>query len=68
VCASLNTRCATIAWSGKGLYVNSPTAGTNETMPEYYYSVLGAGLPPGRRDYNFSLERVDAVVINLGTK
>ena len=67
VCSSLGARCQTVAWSGKGLYVNSPTAGTNETMPSYYLSALGAGSPPGTADYDFA-EHVDAVVINLGTK
>ena len=39
LCANFSANCSTIAWSGKGLYVNSPTAGTAQVMPEYYVQV-----------------------------
>lgn len=57
-----------VAWSGKGVYENSPTAGTNETLPFYFSQALGAGQAPYAATWDFTRARVpDALVINLGT-
>ena len=41
LCGYFAANCSIVAWSGKGLYVNSPTAGTAETLPFYYQSATG---------------------------
>ena len=48
----------------QGLYVNSPTAGTEETLPFYYRSAVG--VDPYSTDWDFGRFTPDAVVINLG--
>jgi hypothetical protein len=69
LCARFDAACDIVAWSGKGLYENSPTAGTNETMVSYYTAALGAGQQPYAQTWAFSAaNRPDAVIINLGTK
>jgi lysophospholipase L1-like esterase len=67
LCARFGAACDIVAWSGKGLYANSPTAGTNETMPEYYRQTLGAGQVPFAATWDFARFAPDAVVVNLGT-
>lgn len=68
LCGDFGAACETVAWSGKGLYINSPTAGTNETLPEYYYSAMGAGRPPYAHDWDFSsATKPSLIVFNLGT-
>ena len=67
LCAKFGAACDVVAWSGKGLYENSPTAGTNETMPSYYAQALGAGQAPGAATWDAARFVPDAVVINLGT-
>ncbi len=67
LCGHFDANCTTVAWSGKGLYVNSPTAGTNETMYSYYHSATGAGAVPYAADWVFSRGDPSAVVVNLGT-
>eukprot|EP01044_Picomonas_judraskeda_P008238 COSAG03_NODE_929_length_5276_cov_15.813599_6_plen_540_part_00 len=67
ICGQFDANCTTIAWSGKGLYVNSPTAGTNETMYSYYRSTTGAGAAPYATDWELARGNPSAVVINLGT-
>ena len=67
LCARFDAACDIIAWSGKGLYVNSPTAGTNETIPYYYRQTFGAGQLPYAPTWKFDTFTPDAVIINLGT-
>lgn len=67
ICAHFGAACDVVAWSGKGLYVNSPTAGTNETLPFYYRQALGAGQAPYAATWAFSQFLPDAVIVNLGT-
>ena len=66
LCARFSAACDVVAWSGKGLMVNSPTAGTNQTLPTYYTQTLGAGQAPYEPTWDFSFVP-DAVVVNLGT-
>ena len=64
LCSNFTANCSIVAWSGKGLYVNSPTAGTEETLPYYYRSSLG--VDPYSTDWDFGRFTPDAVVVNLG--
>ena len=68
LCSEFGAACETVAWSGKGLYINSPTAGTNETMPQYYFSAMGAGRPPHLHDWDFAAHQPPSlIVVALGT-
>lgn len=68
LCAQLGADCSTVAYSGKGIFENSPTAGTNETMPQYYFSALGAGRAPFAHDWDFqAAPKPSLVLVNLGT-
>ena len=67
LCARFGAACDVVAYSGKGLYVNSPTAGTSETMPAYYRQTLGAGQEPYAPTWDPARFVPDAVIVNLGT-
>lgn len=68
LCGNFSADCETVAWSGKGLYVNSPTAGTNQTLPSYYLQLLGAGQEPYVQTWNASGRPTpSAVFVHLGT-
>jgi lysophospholipase L1-like esterase len=63
LCQNFSASCSIISFSGKGLYVNSPTAGTNETLPSYYQQTLVVE----QYNFDFKFGNVSAVIINLGT-
>jgi hypothetical protein len=63
LCKNFSASCSIISFSGKGIYVNSPTAGTSETLPSYYRQTLV--VDQYKFDYKFTI--VSAVIINLGT-
>jgi len=66
--AAFDAAVEVVAWSGKGVYVNSPTAGTNETLPGYWVQALGAGQAPRAATWDFARARApDGLVVNLGT-
>jgi hypothetical protein len=67
LCAAFSATCEWVAWSGKGLYENSPTAGTSQTIPQYYSQALGAGQEPFAPTWDARRFPPSAVVINLGT-
>eukprot|EP00756_Hemistasia_phaeocysticola_P062287 Hpha_TRINITY_DN5719_c0_g1::TRINITY_DN5719_c0_g1_i1::g.147600::m.147600 len=67
LCEALDANCSTIAWGGKGLYVNCCDKGA--TLPDYFQMrlALQGNAPANRYSFNLSGFAPDAVVVNLGT-